>query len=322
MFIVLEGCDGAGKTTLAERLADRARQRDLKADVWHRGVPVRHPLEEYELDLETDYPRDVDERLSTLIVADRWHLGQLVYGGLYRDANDLGEGGALHVDLLLESIGATQFIVSPPLDIIRDRLRVRGEDYLKEEHVERVWNHYEQLAKTRRLTSKVNRVEIPDDVLDSTIDFAAHMTEMTNPLVQFESYIGPRNPRLLIVVDEVREPERMHSKAAQHRATMVPYPGTTGRWLMNMFSGSATAGRGIGIVNGRVDDVRSLYLTLSGPRVVALGEHASDELEALSVPHGAVPTPPHSGDESQMRAYATMIAVSAETRRKKTSWPS
>ena len=50
MLIIVEGPDGAGKTTLVAALATalRASSDSASVDVLHRGPPVAHPLLEYE----------------------------------------------------------------------------------------------------------------------------------------------------------------------------------------------------------------------------------------------------------------------------------
>lgn len=313
MFILLEGVDGAGKTTLAERLVERAEERGLTGKVWHRGVPVRHPLEEYELDIETDYPQDADTRLSTLVVADRWHLGQLVYGGLYRDENLLGEAGAWHVDLLLQSIGALQFVVAPPIDVIRRRLEARGEDYLREEHVQRVYDHYLELVQRTPSLSLITRVNVPDAVLDTMIDQAVLQTEATNQLLRFQTYVGPRFPRILLLGER-------HSTGAQtarrpaYRAAFVPYPGTSGRWLSETLVSSTLADQPIGLANAAQENLPQLVRTLNEPRVVALGRRAAEYCEAVHLEHGIVPHPQfmrrfHAG---QRFSYAEAIRHAAD----------
>ena len=47
MLIVIEGCDGVGKTSLARDLCERT-----GAEYRHLGPPQAHPLEEYVLPLD------------------------------------------------------------------------------------------------------------------------------------------------------------------------------------------------------------------------------------------------------------------------------
>jgi len=64
MLIILEGCDGAGKTALAENLS-----RIIKADIIHHSKPMSMK------DITTIYRKSKTKS----IIADRFHLGQYVY---------------------------------------------------------------------------------------------------------------------------------------------------------------------------------------------------------------------------------------------------
>lgn len=159
IFIVLEGCDNTGKTTLARRLCSVAEQQHMwDTEVWHRGVPVRHPLEEYIEDIDTHYAfRDLSAS-RTLIVADRWHLGQIVYGGLYREKenrNLLDDRGIALVNEKLASIGALIYILNDDLDTLVARELAGKEEtwqtskdagYLQTEHFGYVRTKYLNLA--------------------------------------------------------------------------------------------------------------------------------------------------------------------------------
>ena len=136
MIIATEGVDGAGKSTIAQRLADEIQRRypNDRVEVWHRGVPERHVLEEYGTDIE----KVREENPVRHIVTDRWHLGPLVYAPIYRDTGpygELGVAGFRWIELLLAARGARMNIVTQPLEKIVKRLTARGEDYLQPEHV-------------------------------------------------------------------------------------------------------------------------------------------------------------------------------------------
>jgi thymidylate kinase len=309
MLIMLEGCDGAGKTTLANRLVEYAQGRGFTAELWHRGVPERHPLEEYEYDLE-----QADPAIDHLIVMDRWHLGQLVYGGLYRDENLLGMGGAWHVDALLKRYGAVQLIVSPPLDEIRRRLGVRGEDYLKAEHVEHVWKSYQELAE--RFDIPTLECDVDDDDLRVLVDTAHSRAARNEPLRAFSTYVGSRFPEILLV-GEKHGPTK--EERAPHRAAFVPYPSTSGKWLCDAIAGQQVLGTNrIGLVNALQDNVADLVDVLGQPKVVALGNAAAQECDRLGLLFGQLPHPQYMRRFQNRNAetYAAWIPVAADEQRK------
>src|SRR4051812_12260533 len=131
-LILLEGVDGSGKSTLVD---------DFLLQLPHTGIhfsrgPLKlHPLIDYLLPL-VDYRPGID------IVCDRWHLGELVYGPLYRARSRLTPAMELYIDLFLESRGALKLWVDTPFEQVQTRLKIRGEDFLQEQHVRLVWDFY------------------------------------------------------------------------------------------------------------------------------------------------------------------------------------
>ena len=126
MLIVLEGPDGAGKTTLAKALMagfySKWSARTFKVE--HRG-PLRlnvDPVDEYTL---PDY--DPTDR-ANLVVCDRWHLSEAVYGPIYRGASRVDLG--FH-EKWLDDRGALKLYVTAPLKILTARVSERGDDYIE-----------------------------------------------------------------------------------------------------------------------------------------------------------------------------------------------
>ena len=142
-LIVLEGVDGAGKTTYAEQLIAEWPVQD-KTWLLHAGQPAAKPImHQYETALLSLYdPRDPDQ----LVVCDRWHVGETVYGPIYRGRSRLTPGMARYVDQLLDSLGAVKCVLSGTLKTLTRRLADRGEDFLKPEHLALVADQYHTYA--------------------------------------------------------------------------------------------------------------------------------------------------------------------------------
>ena len=313
MLIVIEGCDGTGKTTFANVLADLIRMRLPQDEVriLHYGPPVRHPLEEYELDLEWYRPG-----CGTHLIIDRLHWGEAIYGPLYRGKSLLGRAGILHVDLFLSARGGVAVLLHPPVGEIRRALTRRGEDYLKSEHVDRVANEYLEML----VWSSMPRMGYPNyaDKFDAEDVLRYAMLQDMNHRVlnRFPTYIGSYRPQFLLLGER-----RNHPTEQVHQAAFVPYGVTSGRYLLDALP--VAVWESVGIANACEENVRDLWETLNYPAVVALGNTARDVCVDQKIPHGAVPHPQYVRRFYYKRQveYGELICQAAMTQDDLRKWP-
>jgi thymidylate kinase len=143
-LVIIEGCDGAGKTLLASRLTAVGEARGYQVTVLHKGPPEREPFAEYTEDL--DYTPDPSAR--RLVVCDRWHLGEVVYGAVYRGGSRLTPRQLDMVETVVDALGAVKVVLDAPDDVLARRAfsRDEGEDLLRREDLSRVAAHYRRLA--------------------------------------------------------------------------------------------------------------------------------------------------------------------------------
>lgn len=110
--LVLEGCDGAGKSTLAARLADR-----------HGFTVVHSPRTPHSLDLIARY-RDLLSLPGRLIL-DRSFISELVYGPLYRGASRITWAQAHDLAKAVANRDGALCHLTAPVAVIRARLLAR-----------------------------------------------------------------------------------------------------------------------------------------------------------------------------------------------------
>lgn len=289
MLIVLEGVDGAGKSTLTERLCDTLGPGALRL---HSGPLESDPLREYEWRLKDYVPGSGQH-----VVCDRWHVGELIYGPLYRGQSRLTEPMRRHVEMYLDRLGAHKLVVSGSITTILSRLTSRGEDYLQPNHLGMVWDFYNEYAYANGW-GIVTSDELPSHV----IGLARKKELEAARLNPFRSYVGPTHPRHLLL--GVRRGQTRHNRPA-YESCFVPYTDTSGHYLLEALN--ATSVQDVGMANAAEEDVASLWSTLGRPNVVALGADA--ERLARAVPHSTAYHPSYVKrfQNKNLKAYSQQI---------------
>src|ERR1017187_9014395 len=83
MLLIIEGADLVGKTVLAAAMVGEAARRGFTSLLMKAGPPrSSNAVDEYGMPL-TAAKAEI-ESSETLVICDRWHLGELFYGPLLR----------------------------------------------------------------------------------------------------------------------------------------------------------------------------------------------------------------------------------------------
>lgn len=120
-LIIVEGPDGAGKSTLIAAL--------------HRSLPAAHlvhhgPMPEV-FDLPTVYHRSMVEHPGLTIIDRAW-VSERIYGTVCRGINRVSFGGRLMLERKALSLGVLEVLCLPPLKDCMKTWRQR-EEYIKDE---------------------------------------------------------------------------------------------------------------------------------------------------------------------------------------------
>lgn len=289
MFIVVEGTDASGKSTLVSEI-----ERQLKETFHNRNVEFFHKSKPEQMTRRwvlNDYVNSIQDInwSQKLAVADRWHWGEVTYAPLKRPESStdgyglLGIAGWRWVELFLASRGVHQFWLYQPLDVIQRRLSARGDDYVTADELGKILGQY-RLAADEVATefemlnpSSESLKDIPQ-LAETIISNAHYAITKAIPLTQFPWYIGRHDPQVLLVGD------RRNIKSAYGEETILPFmpvDGNSGDFLLSSLPGNSW--KTIGLINvndEHVSEVDELWNVLKRPKIVALGRLAEKGLKA------------------------------------------
>ncbi|MGB2791309.1 MAG: hypothetical protein WBC29_02030 [Candidatus Moraniibacteriota bacterium] len=267
-IIIVEGVDGSGKTTLVNELSQHAPDNTI---ITHCGPLKKHPLHEYLRPLEQLGSDDV-------FIADRWHVGEMVYGPLYRGVSRLTPEMMAYIEGFLASRAATRLAMTTPYAEVKRRLESRGEDFLQAQHLRLVCDFYEDYADRTDGWVGVQEYDAQRLLLDAP----------SAPLHAKSSYVGPLEAASVLFVGE----ERVHRRPNEigHLNPFVPYVGSPGHQLISSIIKSGITSWGIMDVND--PDLFTVWKSLDFPDVIALGDIAArlageQGIPSLTVHHPA-----------------------------------
>ena len=128
MFIIVEGPDGAGKTTLIEKLKQQFDNQFSNCEVIHFGKiddPSKY-FDIYVCAIIEQYERKVD-----VTILDRCWYSDRVYGPVMRNHEELAEEQARDLDRAVIAHGGGMIIYcDAPTHVLWARCRQRGETYV------------------------------------------------------------------------------------------------------------------------------------------------------------------------------------------------
>jgi hypothetical protein len=303
MFIVIEGPDGSGKSSLIEAI--KAEIASLLPDVgpdlisFHKGRPPEETrrclLHEYAASLEKD------DLFSHYYVADRWHWGERTYAPFKRPHTNkdgyglLGKSGWRWVELFLQSRGVAQFMLYQKLDVIKARVSERGDDFIDVSELESIYNAYVETAHVSVLAETIMPGESSLGQLPAfarhIIDVATAVAVRAEPLQNFPQYIGPIKPKILLVGDERNVTEEFGDETL---LPFFPVASSSGDFLLSSLPD--TLWKHVGIINGNEIEpsmLSVLHRTLGQPPIAALGRMAEKALLRTTVHADDYVTIPH-----------------------------
>lgn len=159
MLLICEGGDGVGKSTLVGDVTDTLREMypGDTVEVWRKGPPKSHPIEEYVTPLLSYQPGRRHH-----IICDRWHIGELVYPKIFGRTSQFDAETFAYVESFLKSRGAyLSYIQRDHVDVI-NTLTTRGDDLVIAEQAIPILLAFQRGYRASTLTKSTSHVMQPD----------------------------------------------------------------------------------------------------------------------------------------------------------------
>jgi len=264
--VIIEGPDGAGKTKLARALQQLGHTHGVTFSYYHQGVYAGDPFTE-SMRLLCRNPGSV--------IFDRFHIGEQVYGPIYRGRDALGIAGQRMLERALLSRGAILITALPPFAVAHGNWAARkaagGEMFPDEAGYRAVYAGFERA----------------DTALESWVyDYTATTPEKVLLRVLYAA--PPRNlgpgggsfrPGVTLLVGEAPNTHRW--RPGRLRWENPPFCGRGGcnEWLAEQLDEAGVSERRLYFVNATRPDgrpTRADFLDALEPyKVIALGRIAA-----------------------------------------------
>lgn len=282
MGFVLEGPDGAGKTTLASRLVEALPDYRIE----HFGPPIQAPLEEY---LHWLVAQDAQ---GHRMVIDRFHLGESVYGPLFRGTLGLTRYELTAIEWALMVRGYLMIHVTQPLKSLIDSLEQRGDEMVQVNQLSKIVEMYWDVAQLSIMPYDTYDYNWPATlrfVVERETAYRKRSEEYLKHMGQFWG-TGCLQPSVILVGERVNR--KLNSKG-------VPFSvGRASEWLIDALTWNGWRSTCY-LTNAIKEDgeremvareVRWLQglATIDArhsPQVIALGAVAGDVLTKHKIPH-------------------------------------
>lgn len=116
MRIIIDGCDGTGKTTVTEKLANELGCNIIRLTYnGDRSVMAYHQL-----------------MSINNVVHDRSFISEIIYPKYFRRSSRLESGCENYLQYFAEYIGIKSFILTASPETIQKRIKEREDDYIKD----------------------------------------------------------------------------------------------------------------------------------------------------------------------------------------------
>lgn len=250
MIIILEGSDKVGKTTLSKLLEAR-----YESEVVHFSAPKKDPYREY-----MDFLDKADTKKN--YVLDRFHVGEIVYGELYRGKSKVSVDQLWYLDLRLQAHQALLVHCFTDSDTVKRKFIEDNEESSRLEDVETILSMFKDAVTVSCLQRFDYNWQDPKSTpkLFERIDFLIKEPRLENEEVK--NYLGSPEPKVLFLGDTKNK--RLRGKGI--------FESRSGKFLIKCLERVGILnGKAIGITNSDLI-TKEFYEKIGKPKIVCLGK--------------------------------------------------
>ena len=276
MFIIIEGADKTGKTTLSNAIIKK-----FGSEYVHFGKPKKHPATEY-----AEYALANDGNL----VLDRFYLGELVYGPLLRGKAGIDDVEFVTLERILRKKQAILIQTTTNSKLANKRLLVSTQDEaVNTDQNALAAKGFEEVGKR----SNIQHHLLYDGSTYENLNVLLGELETLKTIVEKDqdmirrvcTGIGTPTGKKIVLVGE----------AVNQKVTWLGLPfdkGLSSKFLLDSLKAAGINESMVYITNA--DTVTSAevdFLSRDNALFIALGKKADAKLAFLDVPHATLPHP-------------------------------
>jgi thymidylate kinase len=276
MFIVIEGCDKSGKSTLANAISEK-----FGCKIVHFGKPKKHPATEY-----AEYALSNNDNL----VLDRFYLGELVYGPLLRGKCGINPLEFATLERILRKKQAILIQTTTDVTLANKRLAVSTQH----EAVDNLQNEKAALGFSQVIgRSNIQKIIKYDGSTRENLD---NLLRQLEQLVDWAELDQITIQKVCTGIGTVTGPKIVFvGEAVNKNVTWLDLPfdkGFSSQFLLDSFQAAGVPEDLVYLCNAdKLESEEVDFLTRDKTVFVSLGKKADAKLKLLDVPHHSLPHP-------------------------------
>lgn len=178
MLIILEGNECNFKTTIANKLSKKLGYQIVKGSSFEQSTCTQDEL----------FNKFMEYAQLENTVLDRFYISNLVYAPIYKDFSMINNKQQKEIERVLRDNRALMILLDADVEVLKERMRKRGDDYVKEDKLEEINLKYKEVMQTVSIPhvvinteetsyAKENNLDITDLITNSIINLAKHIQQ-------------------------------------------------------------------------------------------------------------------------------------------------